>query len=873
MISPNPRQFICNSIKFAIFNLLAFSGINATVSSQEIVDNHKVVVLFGSSFLNPFRQNLSSGFFDAQGNLEFSYEFLQLDDYETDIRPDALISLLKDRQEANSAELVISVTSPVDEFLFTYGDEIYGNIPRIFLLPSPETVANLESLNRTEDRLIFSSFPAAIEETMSAIFNMLPGTERIYLIAGLAESDLGFLQVAETTLRNSAPSLQSASFVGLPLDELEAEVRNLPDGSVIFLLPHNEDQNGIRRSELDVIRAIRESTNSPIFSNLESVFTEGIVGGAITDVRLLGRITAETAANMIAGTIGGNQTSERNIIYEFDQIQLSRWSIDSALLPPGSIVVNQQPSYLETYGELLLIFFVVTAALLVFMLILNRRKQEFQTLWEATSDAMITLNAEGSISSVNSKAEEMFGYLQDELLNNSIEMLVPERKMASYKSFRNNIEKASNTKATGEGMNLSAVRKSGEDFPIEISLTPIVRRGNSEILAEIRDVSKRKAIEEALLQSQKLDSLGRLAGGVAHDLNNILSAILGFTELSRLSIPPQHKSLKDLDQVSKAGDRAKKLVSKILSFSRQQVLEPQILDINSVLQDIEQMLRQFLTENINMRVELEGDVKKISVDPVALEQIIVNLVVNSVDAMPDGGKLTISTRNRVLDSSFFIDSETDQGGLFVELSVSDTGTGISPELQKKIFDPFFSTKPSAKGTGLGLASLHGLVKQSNGRVIVFSEEGVGTTFNIYFPVSATQDISHEETTTDFTATKEEGLILLVEDDKYVRDLTQRLLESIGYSVLVCESAESALEMAPSLEKIDLLLTDIVLPGISGLEMARELEEIFPSLKVLFMSGFAGEAPEFLVQIQNKDHFLQKPFSRKLLFQKVAKLMT
>ena len=499
---------------------------------------------------------------------------------------------------------------------------------------------------------------------------------------------------------------------------------------------------------------------------------------------------------------------------------------------------------------------------------------EFEALWEASTDAMLTVNPEGLITSVNSRAEEMTAYSRLELIGQKVEILLPKKLQASHSNLRKEYQADSYRREMGEGLELFAMRKDGKKFPVEISLTPITLRGQQQVLAEIQDISKRISMEAQLRQSQKLEAVGQLTGGIAHDLNNMLTAMMGFTELSKLTLNQNQnqQSSEDLDEVLKAGERAKELISKMLAFSSQQILEPQLLNVNDEIHDIQKMLLQLIGAEIELTLSPESDLHRVHLDPVQLEQVLVNLIVNASDAMPDGGNLIVTTHNINLDAESLLGHIINSPGHYIEVSVSDTGTGIAPEVLARIFEPFFTTKERGKGTGLGLASVYGIVKQSKGEITVYSEPGIGTTFKIYFPIADSRIVASQRLSEVLPLSQGSGTIVLVEDDGGVRQLIKRMLESNGYSVYDSASAEEALELVKRLDHIDLVLTDIALHGMSGSELAKELQSIFPDLSIMFMSGFAGKALEYLNDMKADAHVLPKPFTRNVLLQKVAQLI-
>lgn len=394
-----------------------------------------------------------------------------------------------------------------------------------------------------------------------------------------------------------------------------------------------------------------------------------------------------------------------------------------------------------------------------------------------------------------------------------------------------------------------------------------------------RDITLRKKAEQEkqkleghLLQAQKMETVGRLAGGVAHDFNNMLSVILGYVDLAKLRLAKQHPVLKDIAEIEKAAVRSRDITTQLLAFSRKQVIEPKIIDLNDLVSHTDKALMRLIGEDIELKVLTEKNLWAILFDPSQIEQILINLAVNARDAMPDGGKLTIETSNLVLDEFYCRNHIDARPGSYVRLTVSDNGTGMNKDTLEHIFEPFFSTKEVGKGTGLGLATVYGIVKQNNGFLNVYSEPGNGTTFSIYLPrtteAKETQDASEDEL--PLTGA---GNILLVEDDAMVLQITKGMLESIGYSVKAVDAPGEALslfEKAGSL--FDLVITDVVMPSMSGKELRNKLLEIQPETKVLFMSGYTADVIAHHGVLEEGVHFLQKPFTIRSLAGKVSDVM-
>lgn len=393
-------------------------------------------------------------------------------------------------------------------------------------------------------------------------------------------------------------------------------------------------------------------------------------------------------------------------------------------------------------------------------------------------------------------------------------------------------------------------------------------RDRDERLAEA--LSKVSETEELLRQSQKLEAVGRLAGGVAHDFNNLLTVIGGYSALLLRNLPGDSKFRYQVQEIEKAAERASSLTRQLLAFSRKQILRPRVVDLNSIVTDLVKMLHRLIGEDINLHTILQPDMASIKVDPGQIEQVILNLVVNARDAMPKGGKLTIETKNVFVTEW---DNKVAPGGAYAMLSVTDTGCGMDQETQARIFEPFFTTKEPGKGTGLGLSTVYGIVKQSGGSVWVYSLPDQGSTFRVYFPQIDEEDQPLENLPPATAAAPVGATILLVEDEEMVRRMTKEILEHSGYQVLAAPSGVDALRICEEFKQpIHLLLTDVVMPQMSGRELAEKLSRERPEMSVLYMSGYTDDA---LVQhgISNRTHaFLQKPFSPPVLLAMLVPLI-
>jgi PAS domain S-box-containing protein len=418
------------------------------------------------------------------------------------------------------------------------------------------------------------------------------------------------------------------------------------------------------------------------------------------------------------------------------------------------------------------------------------------------------------------------------------------------------------------------IRSDGEIIWVRDSAR-VKRDHRSKIIyGVVSDITERKQLEEQLYQSQKMEAIGLLAGGVAHNFNNLMTVITGYSELldSRLN---QGDSLRqDVEQIRKAGEQAAALTGQLLAFSRKQVLQPRVLDLNTVVGNMDQMLRPIIGEDIDLVIALDQKLGPVKADPGQMEQVIMNLVINARDAMPRGGKLTIETANAELDESYTRLHVDVKPGIYVMLAVSDTGDGMAEETRAHIFEPFYTTKEQGQGTGLGLATVHGIVNQSDGHIWVYSEPSHGTTFKIFLPEIETGKQIHRPPEKSAGSARGFESILLVEDENMVRDLAHRILLDDGYTVLVTRHGAEALQICEQHSgPIHLLVTDVVMPGgLSGRELADRLKSLRPEMKVLYMSGYPDKAIVHHGVLDPGIAFLDKPFTPTALTQKVREVL-
>jgi PAS domain S-box-containing protein len=477
---------------------------------------------------------------------------------------------------------------------------------------------------------------------------------------------------------------------------------------------------------------------------------------------------------------------------------------------------------------------------------------------------------------VNEAAVERYGYSRDELLAMTV---LDIRSPEHHQHVRDMI--AIDHERTLRGRLARHLTRSGEELEVEISFDDFNYGGRRARLVVVNDVTERRRTEKALhasqeqlRQAQKMEAVGSLAGGIAHDFNNLLTAILGYCDLALEGIPAASTASEDVAEVRRAAQRAAELTHQLLAFSRRQVLKPRVFSLGTTLEQTEKILRRLISENIALELSVCPSQALVCADPTQVEQVILNLAVNARDAMPRGGRLRLSTGTITFDEAHAIAGASLPAGTYAMLAVSDTGTGIAPEIRDRLFEPFFTTKPRGQGTGLGLATVYGIMQQSGGGVEVASVPGNGTTFILYFPV-AREDSSPEVATSaqHDVQRRGEGTILLAEDDDAVRAIARETLERAGYRVLAAADGAQALALAGAHDgPIDLLLTDVIMPGMNGRELAATLTRRRPGLRVLYASGYTDNVLEGQGALAPGVTLLDKPFTPADLAAKVRDVL-
>ncbi|HXG68708.1 MAG TPA: response regulator [Blastocatellia bacterium] len=508
---------------------------------------------------------------------------------------------------------------------------------------------------------------------------------------------------------------------------------------------------------------------------------------------------------------------------------------------------------------------------------LRKSEERYRDLFENANDILYTHDLQGNFTSINKMAELLTGHSRAELVGTNIaEILAP-----GYAELaRENMKKKLEGTLESSTYDLEIVCKDGRLLPLEVS-TRLIYEGGQPVGVQgiARDVSERRQaeeqrrrLEEQLLQAQKMESIGRLAGGVAHDFNNLLTAILGYCQLLQGSLDADDPHQMELKEIESAGARAAALTRQLLVFSRRQKPARKTIDVNDAIANLINMLRRIIGEDVEVRLQVGADVPAISADPLHIEQVVMNLAVNARDAMPGGGQLIIETQGVTLDEEYCSRNLWARPGRYARIVVSDTGVGMDAETRQHIFEPFFTTKETGKGTGLGLAVVYGIVEQHGGFINVYSEPGHGTTFKVYFPA---EPGAIEETVTEAPPVLRGGseTILVAEDEEVLQRLIESVLQGLGYNVLMARDGEEALSLfAANRDRIALLILDVVMPRMGGPELYRRIVAAGGEAPVIFMTGYSSEMLEGDFSGQKNVSYLQKPYNVVTLVTKVREAL-
>jgi PAS domain S-box-containing protein len=865
-----------------------FSATSTAVTSEEGQrgEPHPAHVLVLSSYHQGYSwteqiiDGMLAAFADHDIPIEFSYEYLDTKrQQESPAYYRLHAELFAHKYRRHPVDLVLLSDNSSFDFIEIHRQNLFPDAPVVFCGLNNYSEAMHNRIPRSTGVAEYKEMGA----TLDLIRQLHPSTRTIAIISdqtGTGAIDAALVEQA--VLERTSLERMVLSGEHLSLVELLERLRHLPPHTVVFFSSFWRDHTGQTYAADDTIPLIVQASSAPIYTHADTFLTGGFVGGVLVHGRTQGQLAGEMAVQILQGTPPESipVSSQANTPI-FDYEALVRWQIDEALLPANAVILNRPPpSLYERYTSLvwsIVAAFIILLTLIVVLVVniafrrraetaLRQSEERFRALIEMAPIPIILGRDNRYLYSNRAFARLFTSTVNGELDGRQLtDFLAAEERKAVTQYISYWTETRRNEPISFESI---GYKLDGTRFPCAVNATTIKLSDGPCSLVFVQDISERRRAEEEqerlqsqLLHAQKMESVGRLAGGVAHDFNNMLGVILGYTELSMKHLESTDQLSANLQQIRVAAEHSADLTRQLLAFARRQTVIPRVIDLNEVVKGILKILSRLIGENIDLAWLPGNGLWPIKIDPTQIDQILANLCVNSRDAIAGNGRVTIETANLSASSdSFPVRSDIDSGD-YVQLIVSDNGCGMDEKTVEKLFDPFFTTKEIGKGTGLGLAMVYGIVMQNNGHISVDSTPDQGTTFRILFPRHSSAAIPQEQHKRRITAVAGKETILLVEDEPKILDMTATLLELLGYKVMSAALPSEAIRRAEEHPgDIDLLITDVIMPEMNGWELAEKLQISRPALRRLFMSGYTADIMDTHGRFKGDINFIQKPFT-------------
>jgi len=901
------RSAVINLFGFVLFCAAILSG---SICSDVAAATHpeqrrEILILHSYSPDYQWTQSLQRGIGGVLDPLVLTYkiriEYRDSNHSSGLLRSTLLRQLYREKFAHSRFEVIITTDNAALEFLRNNRDELFPGVPIVFAGVNgfePGMISGMRKVTGVaEDNDFLGLF--------NLILHLQPSTKRI-IVYGVPDDPSHIANVA--LIRRLLPDFRQDIVVEIRefpnIDACVDDAKTLPPDSVILMVGSMRRADGLGINLQRANELMSASVNVPVYTAWDFGLDHGAVGGLVVSGPDQGRLAAEIALRVVNGEDAGSIPVLRNAanIFMFDYRQMMRYGLRTDRLPKGSRIFNspetayQIPRTVIT-AVVISLFVLSVAVVVLFLTIRSRRRAEealaaseekYSKAFRNSADVIgIARLHDGVYVEVSDVFFRTFGYSRDEVIGKrsaAREDAGPESQsfgLWENRELREELFRAFAQTGTVKDLEVAWCTKSGDTRIGLYSAEVITIANESCIIFVWHDLTDRKhadeerlELEDRLRQAQKMESIGLLAGGVAHDFNNLLSPILGYSEILIAGLPPNDSRVATLQQIRHAADRAAVLTQQLLAFSRKQMLELKIVDLAVVLKRFEQILRRTIREDIRMDVLIEDWTGLVRADAGQIEQVLMNLAVNAQDAMPNGGVLTITVQNIMVDDLYVANHPEVKKGAYVVLAVSDTGTGIDEATQIHLFEPFFTTKGLGKGTGLGLSTVYGIVKQHGGSISVSSEPGKGSIFRILLPLVADAPVLPEEpvpVSSDLPRGTE--TILVVEDNDMVRNLSVEMLHLLGYRVLSADGPVSCFEFFDEhKDEISLLLTDVIMPKMNGKEIYTRLAGQKPDLRVIYMSGYTGTVIGQHGILDEGVHLLQKPVSLHALAVKVRQVL-
>lgn len=809
----------------------------------------------------------------SSGGIQLFVEYMDWRRFPSQQDHDEVVQLLQSRYRAHKPDLLIVTDNPALDLALSLRGSLFSGVPIVFCGINDYA----PSLLKGETGVTGVTQEIDPAGTLELALRLHEHATSVYVITDF--SDTG--RAARTAIQTAASHFSSrAAFTFSPeatVSQLMDAVTKLPPGTIILAGPFNRDKDGVFIDTPQFTEGLAQHTSLPIYGLQEQGLGYGIVGGVLTSPNLEG----SQAGSLARRILNGESASSLPVITKhateiaFDWRMLDAYNIPIASLPVGATIVNRPVTIFDTNRRLVLFTILIMALMvmgIVFLVIndLRRERAEAKALRLATAldqaaDAIAITDPDGIVTYVNPAFEHVTGFSATETRNHNITDLLgsdvaapitrrTEERLAAHDSWKKKIIGA---------------RKDGSPIQLDLTVSPVLSPAGTVANYTFvgRDITQEAALEEQLRQSQKLEGIGLLAGGVAHDFNNILTGILGYANMLEPDAPPGSAMQQGLQVIQQAAERAAELTRQLLSFARRGGHQHVTVDLGSTVLEVVSLLTRTISKNIVVTEHFDTDQATVLGDPGQLQQVVLNLAINARDAMPQGGSLTFRTWRQVLNAEQLLAHPGAEPGTFVSLSVADTGIGIARKNLRRIFEPFFTTKEAGQGTGMGLAMVYGIVKAHGGFIDVDSVPGKGSTFTVCIPAT---DVPPATVYAAELPGRGHGRILVVDDEEVVRKLTREMLHREGYDVVTVAGAREATTWyrAHSRE-VDLVIIDMVMPGIDGLECFKALREIDPNVRAILSTGYGldGHAQDALDA--GMVGYVQKPYHTQDLITAVA----
>lgn len=780
-------------------------------------------------------------------------------------------------------DVIVASDNNALDFLLQHRDNLFPGVPVVFCGINDFSKYHFDPdsgyTGVREDLDIVSTIEIALK--------LHPGTKKVALITDATETGLLNLGLVRK-IADQFPGIQWIELHNLTASQLSSSLKQLESDTVILALAFFRDQEGRTFSARQSMEFILSASQRPVYTVWDFYMAPGVVGGKL----LSGRLQGENAAALAIKILQGEKAGSLPVIgsptaYMFDYAGLSAFNLKASQLPDGSLVTGQPDTFFTRYGHYLwsgLALFMVQVLVISLMAwnIARRKREEaarekaeealgesesrYRGMIENIQDVFYRADSHGTLLFINPSGARLLGYAaSEEITGRSMDSFwrYPEKRLEMLEQLERD--------GVIRDYDVLLVRKDGAPIPVSTSLSRYYDRDGQVLGVEgiFRDITERKQAEAAykqlqvqLQQAQKMEAIGTLAGGIAHDFNNILAAILGYAEMARYESPPGSVLARYIDQVIKAAERAIELVKQILAFSRQSKTEHRPIQLATLVKDAIKMMRSSLPATITIKQEIDPDLGFFIGDPTEVHQILMNLCTNAFHAMEaTGGTLTIALRKKECTPQELLCHPDIQPGLFVQLAVGDTGAGIDPEIRKRIFDPYFTTKEIGKGTGMGLAIVHGIVKSYGGSISCTSQLGAGTLFEVLLPVIAEATLATDQPLESVALGNER--VLFIDDEEMLAEMGKDTLEVMGYKVTTLTSSLEALAVFENQpDGFDVVITDQTMPGLTGIDLAKRMLQIRADLPIILCTGYSSLVDETRAKEEGIQGFAMKPLTKK-----------